>query len=434
MSSVINIISDSDSDENMADERAKVMFDRESIKQEENVVDIQDEEVSQLFGHDSTKTALKILFNGYRYETQSKPYGIRKNYFCTLKHDAVAIDSCKADGNGVYARRSNYKILCMIEYVGNEILDVHTCHAEELSDGNVPKIYYNKRVARGYEKTYVPLTNIYEVERTYRYSKWNESFVHLIITAKRYLHLRSMSHYITAYKNDKPVESFLMSRHGNASKPTAPEYHRTDKNTLMELKQDVLSGKPAAKIYEEKQDTKAANFSECIRNPKQIYNVKSQNVSVTQSECVPSSTDDLIKQIKWSNGAYMQSLTFTKDRYYHINYNKKSLSDIKRFCSEDYSVLRFDTTFEIINGFWLTDTSYSNLALIHSESGKNPEFPGPNMIHFRKDRETYRRLAGEMLMGEPELHNIKQVGTDLDPAVYEGVGDIFQNAAKRRCV
>ena len=65
---------------------------------------------------------------------------------------------------------------------------------------------------------------------------------------------------------------------------------------------------------------------------------------------------------------------------------------------------------------------------------KNPEFPGPNMIHFRKDRETYRRLAGEMLMGEPELHNIKQVGTDLDPAVYEGVGDIFQNAAKRRCV
>lgn len=56
------------------------------------------------------------------------------------------------------------------------------------------------------------------------------------------------------------------------------------------------------------------------------------------------------------------------------------------------------------------------------------------MIHFRKDRETYRRLAGEMLMGEPELHNIKQVGTDLDPAVYEGVGDIFQNAAKRRCV
>ena len=70
-------------------------------------------------------------------------------------------------------------------------------------------------------------------------------------------------------------------------------------------------------------------------------------------------------------------------------------------------------------------------------SGKNPEFPGPNMIHFRKDRETYRRFAGEMLMAELLPVNIKQIGkigTDLDTVVYEGVGDDFQNAAKRRCV
>ena len=119
--SVINIISDSDSDGSTTNEREDVMFERQesSIKQEEN--DFQDEEISQLFGKDSTKTALQILFNGARYESTSKPYGIRKNYFCTLKHDTVKIDSCKADGNGVYAKRSNYTT-CLVEYDGNKIL------------------------------------------------------------------------------------------------------------------------------------------------------------------------------------------------------------------------------------------------------------------------------------------------------------------------
>ena len=65
---------------------------------------------------------------------------------------------------------------------------------------------------------------------------------------------------------------------------------------------------------------------------------------------------------------------------------------------------------------------------------KNPEFPGSNMIHFKKDSATYRRFAGEMLMAELDLYSVKQVSTDLDPALYEGVGDVFQNAAKRRCV
>ena len=137
--------------------------------------------------------------------------------------------------------------------------------------------------------------------------------------------------------------------------------------------------------------------------------MKMINVDVSHDESLPISTDDVIKKIKWSEGAYMQSLTFRKDHFYHINYNRKSSNDIKKVCSKDFSVLRFDTTFEIVNGFWLTDTSYSNLSLIDSVSGKNPEFPGPNMIHFRKDRETYRRFAGEMLMAEPELHSVKQI-------------------------
>ena len=36
------------------------------------------------------------------------------------------------------------------------------------------------------------------------------------------MHLKNMPH-ITAYKNNLPEEKFVMSRHGNAGKPTAHE-------------------------------------------------------------------------------------------------------------------------------------------------------------------------------------------------------------------
>ena len=275
-----------------------------------------------------------------------------------MRHDAVSVESCKADGNGAYIQTSEYKTLYKIDYSedGNEIFGIFTYHKEEMPDGGNPKLYFNKRVGRGYEKKNVSDENVVEVQRIYRYNKWNETFIHLIVIAKRFMH-----HYIMAYKNNLPEEKFVMSRHGNAYKATAPEYHRTDKKTLLSIKDEILSDKPIAKIYKKRNDTQATDFSECIKNPKQLYNMKMRNVDASHDGSLPISTDDVIKQIKWSEGAYMQSLTFRKDHFYHINYNRKSLNDIKKFCSKDFSVLRFDTTFEIVNGFWLTDTSYSNL-------------------------------------------------------------------------
>ena len=72
----------------------------------------------------------------------------------------------------------------------------------------------------------------------------------------------------------------------------------------------------------------------------------------------------LIKQIQESNRQYMQSLTYSSNRYCHINFNKNSISGIERFYVNGSSILRFDTTFEIIDGFWLTDTNYTNLSVI----------------------------------------------------------------------
>ena len=63
------------------------------------------------------------------------------------------------------------------------------------------------------------------------------------------------------------------------------------------------------------------------------------------------------------------------------------VNDLYRFCVNGSSVLRVDTTFELVEGLWLTDTTYTNEALIDLK-GKNPEFPGPSFWQFRKTRET----------------------------------------------
>ena len=108
------------------------------------------------------------------------------------------------------------------------------------------------------------------------------------------------------------------------------------------------------------------------------------------------------------------------------------LNDIHRFCVLGNSILRIDTTFELVDGLWLTDTTYANESLIN-QSNKHPEFPGPSFWHFKKSRESYRRFAGELTIAKPELLGMKKIGHDLDKAIAGGMTDIFRDADNVWC-
>ena len=87
------------------------------------------------------------------------------------------------------------------------------------------------------------------------------------------------------------------------------------------------------------------------------------------------------------------------------------INNVRKFCVHGNSILRVDATFELIDGLWLTDTTYTNEALLDSQ-GKHPEFPRPSMWHFRKDRQCYGKFAAELVMVEPEFKNINKIGHD----------------------
>ena len=91
---------------------------------------------------------------------------------------------------------------------------------------------------------------------------------------------------------------------------------------------------------------------------------------------------------------------------------KSRLRDVYRFCVKDNSILSIDTTFEICEGLYLTDSTYQNLSLV-DQYRKHTEFLGPSFWHFRKTEETYRWFAGELLIAEPLLSGIKNWGMTL---------------------
>ncbi|RMX57773.1 hypothetical protein pdam_00006752 [Pocillopora damicornis] len=126
------------------------------------------------------------------------------------------------------------------------------------------------------------------------------------------------------------------------------------------------------------------------------------------------------------------SVTFTKEQYISVNSSPNMLNDIHRFCVLGNSILRIDTNFELVDGLWLTDTTYTNESLI-DQSNKHPEFPGPSFWHFKKSRESYRRFAGELIIAKPELLGIKKIGHDLDKAIAGGMTDILKDADNVWC-
>lgn len=69
------------------------------------------------------------------------------------------------------------------------------------------------------------------------------------------------------------------------------------------------------------------------------------------------------------------------------------------FCVHGSTVLHVDTTFEITDNLWLTHTCFTNESFI-DKNKNHPELPGPYMVHFRKDCETYQQFVAQLPAAE----------------------------------
>ena len=90
-----------------------------------------------------------------------------------------------------------------------------------------------------------------------------------------------------------------------------------------------------------------------------------------------------------SSKSSQRSVVFLSEQYASFTASDQILKDVECFCVHGSGTLVVDTTFELYEGLWLTDSSFEYQALL-SENGKHPSFPGPFMWCFKKDRSSYR--------------------------------------------
>ena len=162
-----------------------------------------------------------------------------------------------------------------------------------------------------------------------------------------------------------------------------------------------------------------------LQNPKVVHNRKyllnraeSNNVATQNSHEVQK----LVGLIK--SYSMLQILTFGEYYYSAFSIMPHMKVDLKRFCVDLKGIFTVDTTFQLADKLWLTDSTYPNMWLV-DQNDKHPELPGPNQWQFRKDRESYKRFAGEMVLCNPDLQFLQKFGHDLDPSIAEGLNNVF---------
>ena len=242
--------------------------------------------------------------------------------------------------------------------------------------------------------------------------------------------------YVVTYKwADGADQRFDLPRHGNATKPTSGEYYRKDTSLFSKVDNLIGKGLSTDQVYNSIARAGASTVSEAIPGPKLIDNrkllsKKETSTSSSSKKQFKSEAEEMISCLQ--SVPFLQSVTFTKESYVAFNSLSNMINDLYRFCVDGNLILRVDTTFELVERLWLTDTTYTNEALIDLK-GKNPEFPGPSFWHFRKTRECCRRFAAKMVIKKPELLKIKKIGHDLDKALSQGLCDVFNEAKRLWC-
>ena len=165
------------------------------------------------------------------------------------------------------------------------------------------------------------------------------------------------------------------------------------------------------KIYVDLVKREGTSLSETIRDPRVVSNHKN-NSKVRQavhSEVKYSETECIVRYLKM-NDSFVKTFSLDHDQYSAFNYILHQLTGIQRFFVEDQGILSIDTTFEICEGLYLTDTSYPNMLQIDKSSGKHPQFTGSSFGISRKMKRHTEDLWERYLLQVHHWHESQRLG------------------------
>ena len=414
------------------------------------VTDDSPDDAGMIDANDAVTIFNLLLLNPEKHEQKKKPIAIREYHLCTYNKSVIPMERARPDDNGAYERGGTPTRDYKLTFSDNgEVIAARTCHFDKEKEN----LFITVRTGSKYQRQYLDSKeDVYTLRREYRKGKHNPRFYHVLATISRYGEDKWCNNYYMScyfwkdnerhsWKDGTPDEIFFTPRHGNAKKPTAPAYFKTEPAVLNEAKTMLQSNSPSF-VYSKLSSPDSQNspgnspsFSGQIRNPRQLYNMH-KNGKEDSKDSKESEFERMTHMVKNPNvQPFVRSVVMLEKSYASFAFTEFTMKNLERCCVLDASsVLRVDTTFEIVDGMWVTDTSYTNISLINESNAKHPEFPGPVMLHFQKDAPIFRRFALEIVNGNPKLLDVKKVGHDMDNAIKKGFGEIFRNAENLICI
>ena len=217
-----------------------------------------------------------------------------------------------------------------------------------------------------------------------------------------------------------------------SKKPTAA-YYKIDIQTISKARPILSENCSLSSIYNEVNHEAKISGAEEIRDPKQLWNLKNNlNKAKRESSSNSEEGDRIVVAMKVEDGkSFIRNVIILSQYYVVFPFTDDCLEGVERCCVNSSSI--FNTTivvakFEITDKLWLTDTIYTNTALIKTQGTKGPEFRGHMMMHFKNDQGTYQCRATKTVTTKTNLSNISMIGIDMDQAIENGLTIIFSRA------
>ena len=194
--------------------------------------------------------------------------------------------------------------------------------------------------------------------------------------------------------------------------------------------------------FEKEQDAFSRKTEAAVPpNARQIYNFKANRQSEAKDDvlCLIESLLEQSKDAKNIRSPVDAHQPFFRQFCLHSGGQPKffdqTLIDIERFCCNNNrkTILAIDTTFNI-REYYLTQSTYQNLSLLHQNSNKHPSFAGRVFVYHNQRKEDCQYFWQSVLRENSALENLKLIGTDECEELYNRIVSQTKNSTHFLCV
>ena len=135
------------------------------------------------------------------------------------------------------------------------------------------------------------------------------------------------------------------------------------------------------------------------------------------------------------NSGLIRDVSMGRDSLSIVLASDVQLAEMEKFSTEEvmFTAMQIDPTFNL-GPYECTSVLYQNLLLKRKSTGKPPVFVGPVLIHYKKDKRSYRDFLNKLKSLRPGLQEIASFGTDGEMALVNALQSCFpKGAGKSLC-